>query len=91
MLENLDRTQGLVFSQKLLLALIDAGMSRDAAYRFVQRHSMTAWHERRPLRQLVEGDPEVAKRLDAGRLDEVFDVRSYLEHVDESFRRIGLL
>ena len=91
MLENLDRTQGLIFSQKVLLALIDTGLTREAAYQIVQRNSMTAWHERRPLRSLLEADPEAAARLDARTLDEIFDARAYLVHVDASFRRIGLL
>jgi adenylosuccinate lyase len=88
---NLERTQGLVFSQKVLLALIETGLTREAAYRIVQRHSMTAWEEQTPLRGLLEADPEVTSRLDAARLDAVFDYNAYLAHVDESFRRIGLL
>ncbi|MGD9935620.1 MAG: adenylosuccinate lyase, partial [Dehalococcoidia bacterium] len=88
---NLERTQGLVFSQKVLLALIETGLTREAAYQIVQRHSMTAWEQQTPLRGLLEGDPEVTERLDAARLDAVFDYRAYLVHVDESFRRIGLL
>ncbi|MFN8584973.1 MAG: adenylosuccinate lyase [Dehalococcoidia bacterium] len=88
---NLERTQGLVFSQKVLLALIETGLTREAAYKIVQRHSMTAWEQQTPLRGLLERDPEVTERLDAARLDAVFDYGAYLVHVDESFRRIGLL
>lgn len=88
---NLERTQGLVFSQKVLLALIEAGMTREAAYAIVQRHSMTAWEQQTPFRGLLERDPEVTSRLDAARLDAIFDYGAYLTHVDESFRRIGLL
>ena len=91
MQENLDRTQGLVFSQKVLLALIEAGLTREAAYAIVQRHSMRAWAERTPLRGLLSADPEVAALIDEQALDGIFDARAYLEHVDESFRRIGLL
>lgn len=88
---NLERTQGLVFSQKVLLALIETGMTREAAYKIVQRHSMVAWEEQTPLRALLDADPEVTTRLDAARLDAVFDYNAYLTHVDASFRRIGLL
>jgi adenylosuccinate lyase len=88
---NLERTQGLVFSQKVLLALIEAGMTREAAYKIVQRHSMVAWEQQTPLRGLLEADTEVTSRLDGKRLDAVFDYRAYLTHVDESFWRIGLL
>ncbi|MCY4616678.1 MAG: adenylosuccinate lyase, partial [Chloroflexi bacterium] len=81
---------GLVFSQKVLLALIEAGMSREAAYAIVQRHSMTALDEGVPLLGLLLGDDEVRARLDESALTELFDVEAYLVHVDESFRRIGL-
>jgi adenylosuccinate lyase len=91
MRRNLQRTQGLVFSSKVLLALIEAGMKREDAYAIVQRDSMTAWHEERPYRGLLEADPEVTKRLSAERLDEIFDERAFLVHIDESFRRLGLV
>ncbi len=90
MRHNLEATQGLVFSQKVLLALIEAGMSREAAYGVVQRHSMTALDEGIPLLGLLLGDDEVRARLDESVLTEIFDVDAYLVHVDESFRRIGL-
>lgn len=90
MLENLERTQGLIFSQKVLLALIDRGLAREAAYAIVQRNSMTAWHERRPLRGLLEQDAEASALLDAATLDRIFDARAYLVHTPESFRRLGL-
>ena len=91
MQQNLDRTQGLVFSQKVLLALIDSGMSREGAYKIVQRNSMRAWDEQTPLRGLLEADAEVTERLTGADLDRIFDARAYLVHVDSSFRRIGLL
>jgi adenylosuccinate lyase len=90
MRENLEMTQGLVFSQKVLLALIETGMSRQDAYKIVQRHSMQAWHERTPLRPLLEADADVSSRLDAAKLDEIFDYGDYTRHVDESFARLGL-
>ena len=91
MQQNLERTQGLVFSQKVLLALIESGMSREGAYKIVQRNSMTAWDEQTSLRGLLEADPEVTERLDKAALDTIFDYRAYLVHVDASFKRIGLL
>ncbi|MEE8336755.1 MAG: adenylosuccinate lyase [Dehalococcoidia bacterium] len=90
MRRNLDRTQGLIFSSKVLLALIAAGMTREAAYKIVQRHSMTAWHEQRPYRALLDAEPEVTDRLSAERLDAIFDERAFLVHIGESFRRLGL-
>ncbi len=91
MRRNLDHTQGLVFSQKVMLALIESGLSREGAYAIVQRHSMKAWQDETPFRALLEGDAEVTERLSGDDLDTIFDYNAYLEHVDASFRRIGLL
>jgi adenylosuccinate lyase len=90
MRRNLELTQGLVFSQRVMLALIDTGLSRQDAYAIVQRNSMRAWKERLPLRGLLEADPEASSRLNAAKLDEIFDYSVYTRHVDDSFRRIGL-
>jgi adenylosuccinate lyase len=70
---------GLVFSQAVLLALVASGMERDAAYRIVQRDARVAWEERRPLRAVLEDDPEV--ELDAGALDGAFSLERALHHV----------
>ena len=91
MLKNLERTQGLIYSSKVLNSLLEAGMIRTAAYDIVKRNSMKAWREDLPLRGLLEADPDVTSRLTKATLDEVFDPRAYLIHIDESFRRMGLL
>ena len=91
MQRNVELTQGLVFSQKALLALIETGLSREEAYKIVQRNAMRAWRERTPLRALLEADPDAASRLDAPKMDAVFDYADYTKHVDDSFRRLGLL
>ncbi|MDE3086904.1 MAG: adenylosuccinate lyase [Acidobacteriota bacterium] len=70
---------GLVFSQSVLLALVSSGMTRDAAYRVVQRDARLAWDGRRPLRAVLEEDPEVS--LDAAALDEAFSLERALRHV----------
>ena len=90
MRRNLELTQGLVFSQRVMLALIDTGLSRQDAYAIVQRNSMRAWKERLPLGGLLEADPDASQRLNAVRLDEIFDYSVYTRHVDDSFPRIGL-
>ena len=82
---NLEATGGLFFSQRLLLALVEAGLVRDEAYRLVQRHAMRAWDEGLDFRDLVRGDTEIAARVD---LDDVFDLRAYTRHVDEIFGRM---
>jgi adenylosuccinate lyase len=90
MRQNLELTQGLVFSQRVLLALIETGLSRQEAYGIVQRHAMRAWKERAPFRSLLEADGDVTSRLNAAKLDEIFDYGVYTRHVDDSFRRLGL-
>jgi adenylosuccinate lyase len=80
MLANLvDVSHGLVFSQPVLLALVAGGLTRDAAYRIVQRDARMAWEQRRPLRQVLEEDPEVT--VPAADLDQAFDLTRSLRHV----------
>jgi adenylosuccinate lyase len=85
---NLDASHGLVFSQRLLTALVEAGAGRDEAYRLVQRHALRAWEEERDFRALVELDPEIGDRVD---LDAVFDVAAFTRHVDTVFDRLHVL
>jgi adenylosuccinate lyase len=85
MLENLDSSYGLVFSQPVLLALVESGMARDDAYRVVQRNAMRAWDERRMFRDLLRDDPDVTKVLDEARLDECFDLKRALANVGRTF------
>jgi len=90
MRENLEKTRGLVFSAKVLNALLAAGMTREAAYKLVQSQAMRAWHDDLPYRELLEGDAEVTSRLSPADLDALFDVEAYLKYIDESFDRLGL-
>ena len=87
MLRNLDASFGLVFSQPVLLALVESGRSRDDAYRIVQRNAMRAWQEERSFRELLVADPEVAATLDAARLDACFDLKRALANVGAYVRR----
>jgi adenylosuccinate lyase len=88
MRKNLESSHGLFFSQRLLLALVDSGLSRDEAYRLVQRHALQAWDEGQDFRELVRADRELAGRLD---LDAVFDLTAYTRHVDTVFERLRTL
>jgi adenylosuccinate lyase len=88
MQRNLDASLGLHFSQRLLLALVEAGLERDEAYRLVQRNAMRAWEEERDLRELVAADAEIAARLD---LEAVFDGSAYTAHLDTVFERLAAL
>jgi adenylosuccinate lyase len=88
MRRNLESSHGLVFSHRLLLALVDAGLARDDAYRLVQRRAMRAWDEETDFAELVRGDPEIAGRVD---LDAVFDLDATVRHVDTVFDRLQAL
>ena len=95
MRRNLELTQGVIFSQRVLLALIDKGLGREEAYKLVQRNAMRAWEadarrERTPFLDLLCEDEGVARHLSRDELTSLFDYGFYLKHVDESFRRIGL-
>jgi adenylosuccinate lyase len=91
MRRNLDASFGLFFSQRLLLALVAAGLARDDAYRIVQRSAMRAWDEERDFRSLVEADADVTATLDGKALAAVFDLDAYLRHVDTVFARLERL
>jgi len=90
MKENINKTHGLVFSQRLLLMLIEKGMSREDAYDLVQPMAMQSWEEKRPFRSLVEGNKEISSRLVPEELEEAFDLAHHTRHVDAIFRRAGL-
>jgi adenylosuccinate lyase len=86
---NLDSSHGLVFSQRILLALVESGLQRDEAYRLVQRNALRASDESTDLRALLESDPEV--ELDPEALDRAFDLDDALRHVDVVFDRLHTL
>lgn len=90
MRENLERSYGLIYSQRVLLALTDAGLGRQAAYELVQRGAMRAWRKRRSFLDCLQEDPEVTARLAPEALKACFDPAWYLRHVDAVFRRLGL-
>jgi adenylosuccinate lyase len=87
MRSNLEASHGLVFSQRVLTALVAGGLARDESYRLVQRHAMRAWEEGLDFRGLVESDPEIAPRLDPS----VFDLADTVKHVDVLFERLAAL
>ncbi|MCU1427989.1 MAG: Adenylosuccinate lyase [Actinomycetia bacterium] len=91
MLENLDSSYGLVFSQPVLLGLVEAGMTRDDAYRVVQRNAMRAWDERRQFRELLREDPDVTNVLSDARLDACFDLKRALANVGHTFDALDAL
>ena len=90
MQKNLDLTRGLVFSQRVMLALIDKGLSRQDAYKMVQRNAMKAWKGNRNFLTLLKADNAVTATLPTGELEALFDYQHYLQYVDEIFQRLGL-
>jgi adenylosuccinate lyase len=85
---NLDSLGGLVDSQRVLLALTQAGMSREDAYRLVQKHAMPAWDGNGRFSELLKNDPEIVRLLDPDTIDGLFDTAYHLKHVDTIFRRV---
>ncbi len=88
MRENLDRSRGLIFSGAVLLALARHGLSRQEAYRLVQRHALATWDEGGHLYDRLSADAEVVKRLDADELTACFDLDHQLRNVDRIFERV---
>jgi len=86
---NLESSHGLVFSQPVLLALVEAGRSRDDAYRIVQRNATRSWEQGRPFLEVLRHDDEVTASLPADRLEACFDLSHALEHADRVFGALG--
>ncbi|KAB2489382.1 adenylosuccinate lyase [Priestia endophytica] len=90
MQRNMEKTFGLIFSQRVLLTLIDTGMVREEAYDLVQPKAMQAWEEQVPFRSLIESDERITSRLTAEQIEECFDYKHHLKNVDMIFNRLGL-
>ena len=88
MRELVDSRGGIAFSQTVLLALIEAGLARDDAYRIVQRAAAAAWDEDASFRDVIAADPEVTSRLDDAALDALFDPQRFLANLDPLFERL---
>jgi adenylosuccinate lyase len=86
--KNLNQLGGLVFSQRVLLALTQAGLSREASYKAVQRNAMEVWHGRGNFLDLLKVDGEVSAKLPAKQLEEIFDLGYHTKHVDTIFKRV---
>ena len=91
MQQVLDSSYGLVFSQRVLLGLVEEGLTREEAYAAVQRNAMTAWDTGQSLRDLLAKDEDVQGKIDPSRLDAMFDPSHHLRHLDEVFERVEAL
>jgi adenylosuccinate lyase len=85
---NVDRSGGLFFSQRVLLALTDSGVDRDEAYRLTQRNAMAVWNDCGTFKDRLAGDSEVMAHLHPDQLEEIFDLNYYLKHVDTIFSQV---
>jgi adenylosuccinate lyase len=88
---NLESSQGLVFSQRVLLVLVDRGLSREEAYEVVQRNAMRSWDHHEDFRQLLKSDHKALAYLSKRDVEDIFDYSYYTRYVDAIFQRIGLL
>jgi len=88
MIANMEKFRGLVHSQRVLLALTQAGVSREDAYRLVQRNAMKVWEEGRDFREELLADPEVTAALSPAQIEEKFDLGYHTKHVDTIFARV---
>ncbi|MGE6631615.1 adenylosuccinate lyase [Bacillus sp. NPDC077027] len=91
MKRNMDRTLGLIYSQRVLLALIDTGMAREEAYDTVQPKAMEAWDKQVQFRTLVENEEKITSRLTPEQIADCFDYNYHLKNVDMIFERLGLV
>ena len=91
MLRNMDATFGLIYSQRVLLKLIDKGMSREKAYDLVQPCTATAWDEKLAFRSVLENQPEIMSTLSKEEIDDAFDYHYHIKNVDLIFKRVGIL
>ncbi|MGG0720129.1 adenylosuccinate lyase [Robertmurraya massiliosenegalensis] len=90
MKRNMDRTLGLIYSQRVLLALIDKGLPREEAYDTVQPRAMEAWEKQVPFKSLIETDEKITAKLSPAEIEDCFDYNYHLKHVDTIFDRLGL-
>ena len=90
MLHDMERTGGLIYSQRIMLTVVGKGVLREDAYKWVQRNAMKRWMEHQDFRTSVENDPDIMKYLTKEEIDDCFDYKYFLRHVDMIFERFGL-
>ena len=91
MMENIESSLGLVFSQRVLLALVDKGLPREDAYKVVQSNASRSWEEKKDFRDLLRADEKTSEHFSSSELDELFDYGYYTRYVDQTFARLGLI
>lgn len=90
MKDNLKRTHGLIFSQKIMLSLVDKGLTREDAYQLAQRNALKAWEDQSSYKELIKDDQDISKYLTEAEIEAIFDYNLFLKEINKIFRRIGL-
>ena len=88
---NLDKTGGLIFSQRVLIELVKQGLTREKAYRIVQKNAMLSWKDKRSFQKLLLEDKEVTTALKPYMINKCFELEYYLRNVKKIFKRTGLV
>ena len=91
MMANIESSRGLIFSQRVLLFLVDKGLAREDAYKIVQSNASRTWEENKDFRELLRSDPQAGEHISASEFNELFDYAYYTRYVDETFARLGLI
>ncbi|MDA0262605.1 MAG: adenylosuccinate lyase [Chloroflexi bacterium] len=90
MMENIESSRGLIFSQRVLLALVDKGLAREEAYKIVQTNAGRSWDEAKDFRDLLRADAKAGEKLTPAEFDELFDYGYFTRYVNDTFARLGL-
>ena len=90
MIHNLNRTGGLIYSQRIMLAIVSKGVLREDAYKWVQRNAMKRWLEKEDFKTNIERDEDIKKYLSKEEIEDCFDYKWFLRNVDMIFERFGL-
>ena len=90
MQNNIDLTNGLIFSQEVLLLLIKKGLTREKAYEIVQRNAMRVWREKIDFNNLLKSDKEIMEHISEDELDKLFDISKILININKVYERLGI-
>ena len=91
MMKNINLTNGLIFSQEILLALVKSGMLREDAYKLVQKNAMQVWKEKKSFKRLLKEDKKIMNFLSEEKIDKLFDLDKILININKIYQRVGLL
>ncbi|MFW5976531.1 MAG: adenylosuccinate lyase [Bacillota bacterium] len=90
MKKNLNLTHGLIFSEKVMLALVDKGLKREEAYEMTQKNALEAWNQEKSFKNLIKEDEEICKYLEENEIENIFNYNNFLGEINTIFKRIGL-